>query len=79
MGIPKKGVSYADVITRHQPSVMEGNNVASVNHDKAKYPRSYYKVDLRRDCDKADMGTPGDSKLYPDSPVPNLKTAAQGN
>jgi len=24
MGIPKKGVSYADVITRHQPSVMEG-------------------------------------------------------
>ena len=49
MGIPKKGVSYADVITRHQPSVMEGNNVASVNHDKAKYPRSYYKVDIRRD------------------------------
>ena len=74
----KKGFSAEDVITRHQPSVIEGDNVASVDHGKDKYPRSYYKADLRRACDKADMGTPGDTKLYPDSTVPNLKTAAQG-
>ena len=40
----KKGLSAEDVITRHQPSVMEGNNVASVDHGKDKYPRAYYKA-----------------------------------
>ena len=45
----KEGMSYPDVITRHQPSVLEGNNVAATDHGKDKYPRAYYKEDLRRD------------------------------
>ena len=75
----KKGLSAEDVITRHQPSVMEGNNVASVDHGKDKYPRAYYKADLRTACDKADMGTPGDTKMYAENPVPNIKTAGSTN
>ena len=69
----KEGMSYPDVITRHQPSVLEGNNVAATDHGKDKYPRAYYKEDLRRDCDKGDMGTPRDSKLFPDIPPTVLK------
>ena len=55
MGKVKNGLKYEDVITRHQPSVMEGDNVNSVDHGKDKYPKQYGKVDLRRDCDKSEM------------------------
>ena len=75
----KEGMSYPDVITRHQPRVLEGNNVAATDHGKDKYPRAYYKADLRRACDKADMGTPSDTKMYADRPVPRLKTAGLTN
>jgi len=68
MGIAKKGLKYEDVVTRHQPSVMEGNNVDSV-----KYPKQYGNVDLRRDCDKSEMGTKGDTSIYPDMPTNKLK------
>ena len=73
MGIAKKGLKYEDVITRHQPSVMEGNNVDSVNHGKDRYPKQYGNVDLRRDCDKSEMGTKGDTSIYPDMPTSKLK------
>ncbi len=35
MGKVKNGLKYEDVITRHQPSVMEGDNVNSVDHGKS--------------------------------------------
>ena len=73
MGKVKNGLNYEDVITRHQPSVMEGGNVNSVDHGKDKYPKQYGKVDLRRDCDKSEMGTKGDTSMYPDMPVGKLK------
>ena len=43
MGKVKNGLKYEDVITRHQPSVMEGDNVNSVDHGKDKYPKQYGK------------------------------------
>tara|TARA_Y100000289_G_C3803813_1_gene90343 strand:+ start:275 stop:508 length:234 start_codon:yes stop_codon:yes gene_type:complete len=73
MGKVKNGLKYEDVITRHQPSVMEGDNVNSVDHGKDKYPKQYGKVDLRRDCDKSEMGTKGDTSIYPDMPTSKLK------
>ena len=52
---------------------MEGDNVNSVDHGKDKYPKQYGKVDLRRDCDKSEMGTKGDTSIYPDMPTSKLK------
>ncbi len=69
MASVKKGLNFENVISRHQPSVMEGKNVASVDHGKDKYPRSYYKKDLRREVDKSDKGTKGDTKLYSDQEI----------
>lgn len=66
MGIPKDGIKYEDVITRHQPHMMKGDNAASVNHGKDLYPKKYGVVDLRRECDKGDMGTKGRENLYPE-------------
>jgi hypothetical protein len=54
----KNGIDYADVITEHLPFIKEGDNVASCDYGKDKYPRQYGQMDLRRSCDKAEMGTP---------------------
>ena len=56
----KNGIQYADVISRHQPHVLKGNRVDST------HPRKYGVEDLRRECDKSDMGTNGREKLFPE-------------
>ena len=38
-----------------------------------KLEKQYGKVDLRRDCDKSEMGTKGDTSMYPDMPTSKLK------
>ena len=62
----KNGIQYADVISRHQPHVLKGNRVDSTHHGKDLHPRKYGVEDLRRECDKSDMGTNGREKLFPE-------------
>ena len=73
MGKVKNGINYEDVIARHQPSIMEGNNVNSVDHGKDKYPKQYGKVDLRRESDKKERSKKGDTSKYNDMPNSKLK------
>ena len=62
-----------DVTARHQQASKEGNNVNAGDNGKDKYPKQYGKVDLRRDCDKSEMGTKGDTSKYNDMPNSKLK------
>ena len=46
--------------------MMKGDNAASVDHGKDLYPKKYGVLDLRRECDKGEMGTKGREHLYPE-------------